>query len=462
MSTASFMSGFDSSIVNLALPAISSSLSLSVSSLVWIPAVYLVVIAILETTLGRIADVRGKKNLLVISLAGFSAGSLIASLSNGLGELILARVIQGIGAAGMDAAGTALLTDAFPVERRGRAFGLSQMVVYLGLTTGPLAGGVLVETLGWRSIFYVNIPIALTLMVSGYYVVAKDIFKADVGKKFDVSGAIALTAFLSSLLIVFNKADLTITLLESYLLYAFCLASFVAFVYAERRSPAPLLDLTLFTENRLFAGGIATSLMNYLTTYGTFFLISIYLQGVLGYSAISAGLTILAQPITMSISAPISGVFSERIPARILASIGMGLKSSAFLMLALLGAGASVQYIILALAIIGVGHGMFASPNVSSVMSSVEHEKYGVASGALGTVRTAGQSMGVAMLGGIVSSYLPSGLLISGNQVVSGAIAQDFSSGLTIAFAVASVISAIGIFTSLLRGKEKPKKVAEI
>ena len=190
MSTASFMSGFDSSIVNLALPAISSSLSLSVSSLVWIPAVYLVVIAILETTLGRIADVRGKKNLLVISLAGFSAGSLIASLSNGLGELILARVIQGIGAAGMDAAGTALLTDAFPVERRGRAFGLSQMVVYLGLTTGPLAGGVLVETLGWRSIFYVNIPIALTLMVSGYYVVAKDIFKADIGKKFDVSGEI--------------------------------------------------------------------------------------------------------------------------------------------------------------------------------------------------------------------------------------------------------------------------------
>jgi EmrB/QacA subfamily drug resistance transporter len=454
MSTASFMSGFDSSIVNLALPAISSSLQLSVPSLVWIPAVYLVVIAILETTLGRIADVRGKKNLLILSLAVFTTGSLIASLSNGLAELIFGRVIQGVGAAGMDAAGTALLTDAFPVERRGRAFGLSQMVVYIGLMTGPLAGGVLVLTLGWRSIFYVNIPIALILMVFGYYVVVKDVFKADVGKKFDIAGAIALTAFLSSLLIVFNKVDLPITSLETYALYAFCIASLIVFVYAEKRSSAPLLDLTLFTQNRLFAGGIATSLMNYLTTYGTFFLISIYLQSVLGYSPISAGITILAQPVTMSISAPLSGIFSERIPARILASIGMALKSGAFLMLAILGAGATVQYIVLALAIIGIGHGMFSSPNVSSVMSSVEHGKYGVASGALGTVRTAGQSMGVAMLGGIVASYLPSGLLISTDQVVSGVIAQDFTSGLTIAFAVASLISTIGVFTSLLRGKE--------
>ena len=158
-SIAFFMSPFDASVVNLALPAMSSSLRVSLTSLIWVPTAYLLVIASLETTIGRIGDVRGKRNLFVVALCLFSMGSLFASLCENLSQLILARVIQGLGAAGMDACGIALLASAFPMGRRGRAYGINQMTIYIGLTSGPIIGGILVQAFGWRSIFYVNVPI---------------------------------------------------------------------------------------------------------------------------------------------------------------------------------------------------------------------------------------------------------------------------------------------------------------
>ncbi len=456
------MSPFDATIVNLALPAMGASLGVSVSGLIWIPTVYLVAIASLETALGRLADVKGKRRLLVSALATFVAGSLIASLSMNIAQLILARIIQGIGAAGMDSAGNALIADSFPLQRRGRAFGINQMVVYLGITSGPLAGGVLVQTLGWRSIFYINIPIGIVaIALSLLFIKEESLSQKVVEQRFDILGSASLAAFLTTLLAIFNESQLNLSTLGNEILEAACVLSFLAFVFIEAKvAKAPLLDLSLFTHNRLFAAGISTSLMNYLTVYGTFFVLSIYLQSILGYSPVNAGLILLSQAVMMMVSSPIAGFLSERISARVLSSLGMGLKSVAFFFLASLNVNSPTEYIVVSLLVIGIGHGFFSSPNVGSVISSVGADRFGLASGALGTIRTSGQSIGIALLGSVAASRLPAGALLLNNSsaVISGALASEFTAGLSIAFYIASGICAIGVFTSLMRGKKQAQE----
>lgn len=449
---------FDSSAVNIALPSIATSLHASLSSIIWIPTVYLLVFAALETTMGRLGDIRGKKNLFIVTLGIFTVGSLFASLSTTITQLILARVIQGLGGAGMDAIGLSLITGAFPEGARGRAFGLNSMVVYIGLTSGPALGGLLVQYLGWRSLFYVNIPIGIIAVVTSILFIQKDATETKTRQRFDVLGAVTLTGFLTTLLLILNDSDLLLPQLESIFLDSICVLFIIGFIYVEAKvSRAPLLDLHLFTRNRIFAGGSATALMNYMTVIGTLFVLSVYLQSILGYSPLTAGLILLAQPIFMSISAPIAGALSDRISAQILSSIGMGLKTVGFLFLATLGTSSPIESVIIPLIVVGTGHGFFSSPNVNSVMGSVTAEKFGIASGTMGTIRQAGQSIGVAVLGGIVASRLPVGSLniFASNAIISGVLASDFVAGVRIAFIAAAVICAIGIFTSLMRGKQK-------
>lgn len=461
-SIAYFMIPFDGSAVNVALPYIAHSLHASLSTLIWIPTVYLLVFATLETTMGRLGDIRGKRNLFIITLVIFTAGSLFAGLSASIGQLILARIVQGLGGAGMDAIGLSIITGAFPEGRRGRAFGLNSMVVYIGLTSGPALGGLLVQYLGWRSLFYVNIPIGIVAVVLSILFIQKDATEVKSRQQFDVLGAVTLAGFLITVLLILNGHDFVLPEIGNILLYTSCILFIIGFIYVEERvSQAPLLDLHLFTRNRLFAGGSATALMNYLTVFGTLFVLSVYLQSILGYSPLAAGLILLPQPIFMAISAPIAGALSDRISAQVLSSIGMGLKTIAFLFLATLGTNSSIVSIAIPLVVVGIGHGFFSSPNVNSVMGSVTAEKFGIASGTMGTIRQSGQSIGIAVLGGIVASHLPVGSLniFASTIILNGVLASDFVSGVRIAFIAAAVICGIGIFTSLMRGKQKgPRK----
>lgn len=453
-----FMIPFDASAVNIALPSISVSLHASLSSLIWIPTVYLLVFAALETTMGRLGDIRGKRNLFIVAVVIFTAGSLFASLSATITQLILARIIQGLGGAGMDAIGLSLITGAFAGGTRGRAFGLNSMVIYIGLTSGPAIGGFLVEYLGWRSLFYVNIPIGIIAAVLTLLFIRKDVTEKKSRQRFDLIGAITLTGFLTTLLLILNSRDFALPELGNVLLDAVCLSFIIGFIYVEWRvAKAPLLDLRMFTQNRIFAGGSATALMNYLTAFGTLFVLSIYLQSILGYSPLTAGVILLAQPIFMAISAPIAGALSDRISAQVLSSIGMALKTVGFAFLATLGTSSSVETITIPLVLVGIGHGFFSSPNTNSIMGSVPAEKFGIASGTLGTIRQSGQSIGIAVLGGIVASQLPIGSLniFESSTVLHGVLAADFVSGVRISFIAAAVICAIGIFTSLMRGKQK-------
>jgi MFS family permease len=275
--------------------------------------------------------------------------------------------------------------------------------------------------------------------------------------RFDFPGAISLITFLTTLLLALSGLGLSPWELGALVLT--CLGSFVCFVFLERRPGImPLVDLRLFTQNRTFAAGNATSLMNYTTSSGALLVMSLYLQEILGYSPFEAGLILLVQPVVMVIVAPISGALSDRVSARILSSLGMLTRVAAFLMLSQLGLSSSGATIWFPLALVGLGHALFSSPNTNSIMSSVPREEIGLASGTLGTVRSAAQSIGVAILGGVVASSMPAGAfeaLSEGGSVASGGTAQLFVMGMHEAFLIAALLSAIGVITSLVRGKDR-------
>jgi MFS family permease len=332
------------------------------------------------------------------------------------------------------------------------------MAVYAGLTLGPVLGGFLVQVFGWRSIFLVNIPIGFaTLFLSAYWL--RGLSVKVMRRGFDLVGSATLTTFLVTLLLILSQGDLQFTSAQLTALSTLCVLSLSAFVYSERRVSEPLMDLRLFTSNRLFSAGNITALLNYSTTAGTVLLISIHLQFILGFSPSEAGLILLSQPLVMVVVAPIAGWLSDRIDARVLSSIGMTIRTAGLLLLALYSEALSRSFIVAPLLILGLGNGLFSSPNVNSILSSVPKEKYGLASGIISTIRTMGQSIGIAILGSVVSMAMPPGTFARLGEDADE-LAAFFLGGVKMAFLTASILSGLGIFTSLIRGSEHKQRAS--
>ncbi|MGI0091939.1 MAG: MFS transporter, partial [Nitrososphaerales archaeon] len=335
---AAFMGPFDANIVNLALPNIGGSLHAQLSYLIWIPVAYLLVSASLQATMGWLGDITGRKKIFALGIFLFTLGSALASLSNNVLILILNRVIQGAGAASMSSSSAAIVTDTFRRER-GRALGINISATYIGLTLGPIVGGFLVQPFGWRSIFYVNIPIGIASLLLAFFYLPKDSSRIkQVNEHFDIAGSVALSLFLVTLMLFVSQNDLALAPFEILLLGGVCAGSFAGFILNESRfAKKPIIDLGLFTHNRLFAAGNATAVFNYLTFGGTIFIMPLYLQLVRGYSPSSAGLILFAQPVVQALTAPVAGILSDRIDSRILSSVGMFSRSVGLLALSFLG-----------------------------------------------------------------------------------------------------------------------------
>jgi len=456
-SIAAFMNPFDAGIVNLALPTIANELGASLTYLVWIPTIYLLVAASLQTSMGRLGDSKGKRNLFLIGIALFTLGSFFAGTATDVFQLIADRGVQGAGAAIMSVISISILADAFPLAERGRAFGINVMSVYIGLTLGPVAGGFLVQTLGWRAIFYVNVPIGLLAIVLGLMYLHKD-EGASEKPHFDFLGASLFTLFLSALLLGLSQADLGWPVTEVILLDVVGFAALVCLVYVEYRvAKEPVLDLRLFKLNRLLSAGVSTALLNYMTSLAALLMVSLYLQLVLKLSPFDAGIVLLVQPIIMVIASPIAGILSDRMSPRIICAGGMLSRSIGFFALSQLGVNSSSQSVWIPLLLVGLGHGFFSSPNMNSVMSSVKPEQFGLASGVLGTIRTAGNSVGIAILGAVVAARMPAGVFASltgGASIPAGSI-DSLAGGISTAFLLASALSLVGVFTSLSSGNGK-------
>ncbi len=460
-SIGAFMAPLDGSIVSVSLPSITKGLNMSYAMAIWVPTAYLAALTVLLLSIGRLSDMRGRKPFFVSGFAIFTLASLLCSISsNGL-QLITFRVMQGAGAAFIGATATAIVTDVFPGKERGKALGINTMAVYVGLAIGPSLGGFLTSAIGWQSIFYVNVPIGLfVILLSLWKLHESGVPKP---KKFDLAGASSFSLGIVPLLLALTlggingwNSGLTISLIVGAGTF---LATFV--IIERNKGNDAMLDLSLFTKNRLFAAANLSALLNYTSFFGVSFFISFYLQRVLNESALQAGVVLFVMPVTMAILSPLSGWLSDRLGSRILASSGMSLICIGLLWTSTLTLNSTPFEVASRLFIIGFGMGMFSSPNTSAVMGSVEKTKLGIASGTLATMRFLGQSLSLAMMSAIFATFISSStlsaLFVGINPSALGVAAKVFVEGMKNAFIISAVISAVGVVTSLVRGNKRYK-----
>jgi EmrB/QacA subfamily drug resistance transporter len=399
-----FLATIDGSIVNVALPTLETELHTTFSLVQWVVVGYLLVITTMVLTIGRWADMVGKKKIYTAGFIIFTLGSLACGLAPNIYFLIGARILQSIGGSMEMALGTAITTENFPPSERGKALGISGLMVSLGIIAGPTIGGIILGSLSWHWIFFVNLPIGLI----GIFMVIRFVPNVVPGirQKFDFLGAIVLLICLSSLTI-----GLTIGELEGFnsiLVYGL-LISFVlflaGFIYVESRVDQPMIDLGLFS-NRFFTINLVTGFLTFMASAATTLLMPYYLENARGYSPETTGLMMAVVPLALGIVAPISGSLSDRVGARPLTLLGLSILLFGYICVSTLTVHTTTLGYALRFLPVGLGAGIFQSPNNSEIMSSAPRERLGVASGLLSLSRTLGQTTGISILGALWTSQV--------------------------------------------------------
>ncbi len=396
VSIGTFMSTLDSSIVNVALPTISGQFHSELSVLQWTVTAYLLAITSLLPVFGRLADMLGRKKIYVLGFLIFTMSSALCGLSTGIWFLVGTRVMQAIGAAMLMANGAAFIVSIFPLHERGRALGLTGTVVALGSMSGPALGGLLIGMAGWRSIFYINLPIGIL-----GYLVAQSILPGDKPHKeresFDNVGALLFAAGMISLLLAINSGSARGWSSPFILLGLFSgLVLLTLFIFNERRVTHPMIELSLF-RNRPFVIGNLCGWLSFVAMFTNTMLLPFYLQHILNYSPSQVGLLMTAFPVAMAITAPISGHASDKYGPLFLTSGGLAITALGLFYFSTLTTAANFYQVIPGSLIMGIGAGMFQSPNNNSVMSSVPPTKLGLAGGINSLVRNIGMITGIAL-----------------------------------------------------------------
>jgi EmrB/QacA subfamily drug resistance transporter len=439
----SFITPLMGSTVSVALPSIGKELEMDAVTLSWIAMAVLLAAATFLVPFGRISDVYGRKKIFIYGTGLYTLASLFAAIAPSAAFLISFRALQGIGAAMIFGTGVAILVSVFPPNDRGRALGINAAAVYVGLSIGPPLGGFLTQYLGWRSVFYINLPLGLITLVAALWKLKGEWAEAK-GEKFDFIGSILYGLSLIVLVLGFSELP---AMTGVWLIVAGTVGLF-AFIQWEMRTKSPVLNLTLFRNNTVFSLSNLAALINYMATNAVTFLLSLYLQYIEGFTPQRAGLILIAQPVVMAALSPVAGRLSDRIEPRVLASLGMAVTTAGLVMLIFLNQDRGIGFILLSLGILGLGFALFSSPNTNAIMSSVDRKFYGVASGTLGTMRITGQmfSLGIATL--LFALY------IGRVQIVPEHYPLFIKSTKT-AFIIFAALCFGGIFASLARGKTR-------
>ncbi len=445
----SFMSTLGASAVQVTLPMIRADLGARLSTIEWVITVYLLVVSSLLLTFGRLGDLKGQRRTYRYGLGIFLLGSLLCSLAPTSGVLIACRAVQAVGAAVLFASAPAILTRAFPPERRGRVLGLQGMMTYLGLTLGPALGGWLSQRLGWRAVFLVYLPIGLITLVLAirYLPLDRD---EPVPARFDPWGTATFGLGLSLIILGLNRGSLWGWSSPATLAALSVGAALLArFFQIEKRLESPMLDLSLF-RSRIFTAAAASASANYIAVFAVTFLMPFYLIEVRGLAPGTVGLFLMAPPVIMAASSPIAGHLSDRIGSRIPATAGMLVLAVGLLLLSQLGADGPLPLVLVALAVNGLGNGIFAAPNSSSLLGAAPRERQGTASGILATSRNLGMVLGVALSGAITS-----GMIARSQDPTRGML-----DGMRVSYLVAAAIALLGAFISSRRGDSLPPGAA--
>lgn len=429
--------------LNVALPAIGREFSMSPAVLGWVITSMLLSATVFVVPFGRMADIYGRKKIMLLGSIITLLTSLLGALSINAGMLLTARVLQGVGAAMLFGTGVAILTSVFPPEKKGWALGWNVSAVYFGLTAGPFIGGLMTGALGWRSIFWLNVILGffsiffLVFLVKGEWSGAK-------GEKLDLPGSVLFGIMVICLILGMSKMP---SYYGSFLLAAGIILLYV-FVKFEARSACPLISVNLFKENRVFAYSSLATLIHYGAASSVGFLISLYLQYVRGFDPAKAGLILMAQPLIMVIFASSAGRLSDRVRPGKVASAGMALTMAGLLAMSFLSTHTPLWAVVGGLFLIGGGFALFSSPNTNAVMGSVETRHYGLAAGITSTMRQTGMTVGIAIVTTLLSIFV-------GKKQISPDLFAQFMVALKYAFLISTALCFAGILASLVRSKSR-------
>jgi len=455
VSLGSLMATLDGSIVNIALPAMQTDFRVDLTTIQWVVVAYLLVVGSLLLPFGRLGEVLTFKRVYLVGFAVFTLASVCCGASPNETALIAFRVVQGVGAAMIMAMGPAIVARTFPAAERGKALGLNGVSVSIGLSLGPALGGILTQAATWRAIFLINAPIGLLAIVWAARILPAE--TPGKGQSFDVRGAMLSGVALFALLLALSDGQQwgwTSPPVVGLLIAFVVLGAY--FIRVERRSIQPMIDLALF-RIRPFTAGLVSVVVAFAGLFTATFLLPFLLQQGRGFSPIEAGLLLTPVPITMALVAPFSGAASDRFGPRVLASAGMAVMALSLLSLTLLPVDFGLPDLIWRLVLLGLGQGLFMSPNSSAVLGSVPRPRVGTASGTLAQMRVNGQALGIALSGAIVATRLPIHLAELGGGAPTTAMRNVALAGsIHDAFLIAAIICSLGIVASLVRGSSRP------
>ncbi len=456
----SFITTLDASIVNIGLPAISRTFHVGLSGEVeWIIIGYLVIIAAVLLTFGRLADMLGRKPIFLAGVIVFVIGSALSGMAPSLLLLILARLFQGLGGALIYSVNIAMITSTFPNNERGLALGLNAVVVSLGVSAGPTIGGIIIQYLTWRWIFYVNVPIGIVLLLAACYFYHERRPQRGQHGHFDPAGAILLAIGLAALTLGLSFGQewgwFSAGTLSSLGIGAVMIA---AAVFVEKHVEYPILDLHLL-HKRVFVFANISFMLCMMALFAPGFLLPFYFEQLRGFSTMQTGLLLTPLPLTFAVMAPLSGSIADRSGSRWLSPIGLAIACFGLFLLSQVNAHSTLWDIIWRLAVTGIGQGIFQSPNTRTIMGAAPRNKQGEASGLLATGRVIGQSLSIALAGTIFAAFggaIAGNILSAHTQHLStsqvSSLQQTFIGGFHAAFLACAAFAAIGIFTALARG----------
>ncbi|MCX6240065.1 MAG: MFS transporter [Bacteroidia bacterium] len=436
----SFLAPFLISGVNIALPAIEKEFDLDAVALSWTVTSYLLSSAVFLLPIGKFADIRGQKKVFQGGIVIFTIATTLCGFAPSGMMLIILRVIQGLGASMALTTNTPILVSVFPPAERGKVLGFNVAAVYLGLSMGPFIGGFLTQYFGWRSIFLFCVPLGIVAILLAFFKL-KTSTATRIPGKIDHIGALYYSAGLIA--IVYSSSNLNKSFGWPLLMTG--IMFLILFVIRCKKSPDPIFEITLFTRNRLFAFSNIAALINYSATFSLVFLMSLFLQKIKGFTPQQAGMIIVAQPLMMTILSPFAGKLSDRIEPRKLATAGMLISAIGLFMLSFIGQQTPVYVIVAILILMGIGFGLFSSPNMNTIMSSVDKKQLGIASGTSSTMRVVGQMVSMMIATLIFSLYF------SGTHIteVDNTL---FNSSIRLLFTISGLICLAGVYFSNSRG----------
>ena len=437
-----FMIMLDNTVVNVALPSIGRDFDTGLSELEWVVNGYALTFGVLMLTGGKLADLLGRRRIFIVGLAIFTLASLACGLATSAEFLIGARVVQGVGSALMNPATLSIIIATFPPRQRGMAIGIWAGVSAMALAIGPLVGGLITDHIDWSWVFFINVPVGILGIVVARLVIDETRDTSAV-QRLDLPGLATSAVGLFALtygLIEANKHGWTSPLILS--LFAVAAVSLVGFIVLEQRQRVPMLDLSLF-RNPTFAGANAVMMLVGLAMFGVFLFVTLYMQNVLRYSPTEAGAAFLPMTILIVLLAPIAGKLSDRIGSRWLMGTGMALVSLSLLLDSRFDATSNFWDILPPLLVGGIGMGLAMTPTTAAAMGSVPVDKAGVGSAVLNSMRQVGGSLGIAILGAIIASY------ITAEPADPRAQAQ-FIEGFQAACYVAAAIAFVGVIVAVV------------